>query len=282
MNLEQINTEITRLENIINENLLTITTKQNENINHNNYIIQLQAQKKQLTRDDCKTIDELNNKLDNEYQKDILNRIVTDREYSKIYLNSYVPNPDRTGKKKTLIGTVHILGTFNTKKQAREEYEIKLYENDPKSVFFCSCADHKSNSTKKNIMCKHISFLICKVAKILKPSVFQNKKLSDEDMAVMIAKLSGNDSIWKDTDITKLKITLEFFKQFDKKIDDCCPLCYNDLTDEDKPQLLACPTCKNYIHIECADIWLERNNTCTFCKSKVWEQYKNISNDIIV
>jgi hypothetical protein len=248
------------------------------------YIITEEQNKKKLAQsqlnqlNQCKTLDELCGKVDNPNQLTILNRIITDKEYSKIYLSGYDPNTDFTGKKKHLIGTVKVLGTFNEKKQCREEYEIKLFKEDPKGMFWCSCADHKFNSTKKNIVCKHICFLICKIGKFLKPDIFTNKKLSDDDLALLLAKLQSSGDIWKDQTIAKIldKITLDTFKQFLKAIDDCCPVCFNDLTDEDKPELLSCPTCKNYIHSECADIWLEQRACCALCKSDYWKYYGKV------
>jgi hypothetical protein len=229
---------------------------------------------------ECKTIPDMIKVIDNQDQVTILNRIVTDKEYSKIYLSGYEPNTDTSAKKKDIIGTVKVFGTFNQKKQTREEYEIKIFKENTKGMFWCSCADHKFNSAKKNIVCKHICFIICKIAKVLKPEVFQNKKLSDEDLALLLAKLSSNEGIWQDQDIAKIfkKITLETFKQFIKAIEDCCPVCFNDLTEADKPNLLACPSCKNYIHAECADIWMEQKNTCVLCKSKFWENYPKVKN----
>ena len=241
---------------------------------------QLEDEKKKFAdKDEYKTIEELCDKLPNSYQQDILKRIITDREYSKIYLSGYEENTNRTGKNKNLVGTVNVLGTFNTKKQMREEYEIKLYSGDPKAMFWCSCADHKFNSAKKNIMCKHISFLICKVAKILKVSVFENKRMNDEDFQLLLLKFNN---VWTDTTITKTsgKITMESFKNFTKTIDDCCPICFNDFEDtpHEKELLLSCPVCKNYIHTECADIWLEQKETCAMCRSDIWEKYKVIKN----
>ena len=234
----------------------------------------------QASKGTCKSIDELCGKVDNPNQVTILHRIVTDKEYSKIYLSGYEPNTDVKGKKADLIGTVKVLGTYNEKKQCREEYDIKLYKSDPKGMFWCSCADHKFNSTKKNIVCKHICFLICKIAKVLKPEVFENKKFSDQDLATLLAKLTakGDGDIWSDKTVAKIlgKITLETFKQFVKAIEDCCPVCFNDLEDADKPNLLACPTCKNYIHGECADIWLEQKQTCAMCKSDFWKHYNKV------
>ena len=234
----------------------------------------------QAAKGNCKSIDELCGKVANPNQVTILHRIITDKEYSKIYLSGYEPNTDTKGKKADLIGTVKVLGTYNEKKQCREEYDIKLYKSDPKGMFWCSCADHKFNSTKKNIVCKHICFLICKIAKVLKPEVFENKKFSDQDLATLLAKLTakGDGDIWSDKTVAKIlgKITLETFKQFVKAIEDCCPVCFNDLEEVDKPNLLACPTCKNYIHEECADIWLEQKQSCAMCKSDFWKHYEKV------
>ena len=271
--LEQHLTNLNNLEIII----------QNTKENINQFIQKIGIKKNELienakTSHQCKNIDELCNKVSNPNQVAILNRIITDKEYSKIYLNGYEPNTDILGKKKDLIGTVKVLGTFNEKKNCREEYEIRLFKNNVKGMFWCSCADHKFNSTKKNIICKHICFLICKIAKVLKPKVFEEKKLSEQDLANLLAKLTASGDIWKDETIVKIcgKITLETFTQFIKAIDDCCPVCYNDLEEANKPELLSCPTCKNYIHTECANIWLEQKQSCVWCKSEIWKNYNKV------
>ncbi len=270
-NIGNISIMIEEFEDKVSDLLFEVRGKRAKLIDERN-------KKEKLANPVCKTISELCEKVDNPNQVTILERIVTDMEYSKIYLSGYEPNTETTGKKKLLIGTVKVLGTFNEKKQCREEYDIKIYKEDPKGMFWCSCADHKFNSTKKNIVCKHICFLICKIAKFLKPEIFATKKLSDEDLATLLAKLTATGEVWKDQTIAKIldKINLDTFKQFLKAIDDCCPVCFNDLTDNDKPQLLACPTCKNYIHSECADIWLEQKESCAMCKSDFWKYYGKV------
>ncbi len=255
-----------------------INTQKNKLIKEKKLAEEAEKAKNKKNLTSFKNIDELCEHVQNPFQVDILNRISSDLEYSKIYLSGYEPNTETTGKKKFLIGTVKVLGTYNYKKSCREEYDIKLYKEDPKGMFWCSCADHKFNSTKKNIVCKHICFLICKIGKFLKPEIFSAKKLSDEDLALLLAKLTSTGDVWKDQTIAKIldKITLDTFKQFIKAIDDCCPVCFNDLSDNDKPQLLACPTCKNYIHSECADIWLEQKESCAMCKSDFWKYYGKV------
>ena len=150
--------------------------------------------------------------------------------------------------------------------------------NDETSkMFTCSCPDFKFNSKNKNIVCKHICFLICKVAKILKPYFYETKILNDDDFNALITKLTS-ENIWTDSAITKNieKITMELFTQFTKPIADSCPICFNDLTENDKHIILSCPCCKNYVHTECIEVWMEKKMECVFCRSDCWDKYVSI------
>lgn len=137
----------------------------------------------------------------------------------------------------------------------------------------CSCADHKFNSTKKNIVCKHICFLVCKVAKVLQPYFFETKKLSQEHTNLLISKLDKTSNIWKDYDLAKITEKPDF-KNFCKGFFDDCPICFNELGDEDDvDKLVACPVCHLCLHKECIEVWLEQNKACILCKSDVWKKY---------
>lgn len=233
----------------------------------------------------CKNIKDLYNLMitDAKYhnQSQIFSKILNDSEYAKIYLSSYAENTDK--KKKDVLGTITVLGTFNFKKNQREEYEIKVYKNSDKGTFWCNCPDHKFNSTKKGTVCKHITFIVCKVYKYLKLSFFDNKTLPDDDVDKLIEKLKS-DSLWKDKAIAKKqkKITLESFKEFTKELEeeDLCPVCYDELYEADKAELLTCPQCCNYVHNECMEVWLERRDTCVYCKDDIWKNYKTLKNAI--
>lgn len=229
----------------------------------------------------CKNIKELYNLMSKEAQyhnqSQIFSKILNDSEYAKIYLSSYEDNVDK--KKKDVIGSIKVLGTFNFSKNQREEYEIKVYKDSNKGSFWCNCPDHKFNSTKKGTVCKHITFIVCKVHKYLKLSFFDNKKLPEEELTKLIEKLKS-DSIWKDKGIAKKykKITLELFKEQNKEIDeeDVCPICYDNLEEADKTHLLSCPQCSNYAHDECMEVWLENRDTCVYCKDDIWKNYKTL------
>lgn len=245
-----------------------------------NEIKKVQQQIKELedkakVNQSIKTIQQLLPHIQNEYQYQILTKIISDVEYSKIYLSDYEPNTDV--KKKDVIGTIKILGTYNEKKKLREEYEVKIYKDSPKGTFWCNCADHKFNSSKKGTSCKHICFLVCKVMKIFDLNFFATKKLNQLQIDALIQKLTS-DSLWKDSSLAKEfeKITLETFKNYMKQLEDCCPICFNDLEEHEKPTLLACPTCHNYTHKECMEVWLEKQQRCVLCKSDIWGNYSKV------
>lgn len=219
-----------------------------------------------------KSIYELACVIKNTYQQNILDRLTTNNDYSKIYLSDYKSIDDDK-----MHGSVIVLGTFNHKKNCREAYKVNIYKTG--LTFYCNCPDHKFNSASKNSVCKHICFLVCKILKVLNPYFFETKTLKEEHLIALLAKLSS-DNIWKDNELIKIPktITLNTFKTFTKTVDDCCPICFNDITDDDKELLNNCPTCCNYVHTECIEIWLERQQNCVFCLSDVWKHYKTVKN----
>ena len=125
------------------------------------------------------------------FQINILKRITTTSDYSKIYLFDYEQTTEikKSGKDKDLFGTVTVLGTFNNKKNLREQYKIKIFkyclddgsDNIKCKMFSCSCVDFKINCKCRDNVCKHICFLVCKVANILKPYFFEYNKLTTSD-----------------------------------------------------------------------------------------------------
>ena len=222
------------------------------------------------------SIDTLIPLLNNEHQVSILNRIKTDSDYAKVYLQNFEPNLDP--KKKTLKGTIKILGNYNRSKGVREGYEVKVFDKDPKGSFWCTCADHKFNSSKKNIVCKHICFIVCKVLKILQPYYFETKTLTPEHLEQLLNKFNVDSDMWKDKKIarTSNKITMQDFKNFPKPIVDTCSFCYDEMTDADIPISCACPLCKHCFHEECMGVWLETQSKCSFCSNEFWKYYKRI------
>lgn len=222
-------------------------------------------------------ITELNNKLTNIDQQSIINRITTDSDYAKVYLQNFEPNTDF--KKPELKGTIKILGNYNKSKGKREAYEVKVFDSVTKGTFWCSCADHKFNSAKKNIVCKHICFIVCKVLKILQTYYFDTKKLTSEHLSQLLGKFDVNSEIWNDAKLVRKssKITIQDFKNFPEHVNDTCTFCYDDMSDLDKPVSVSCPLCKHCFHEECMGIWLESQSKCSYCSNNFWQYYKRIA-----
>ena len=221
----------------------------------------------------CNTLNELYFSLQNVHQQDIFTKILTDSEYAKIYLASYNTSEENYD----MLGTITVLGTYNQKKDKREEYEIRIYNNSPKGTFWCSCLDHKFNSSKKGTVCKHICFIVCKILKLLDPNFFETKKLTKEQLDSLIEKLSSKDLAQIDKSLVNkiIKITLETFKNFVKPSDegDSCPICFDDINEKTK---VACPMCHNYIHSDCMNVCLEKRDTCLFCLDPIWAKFKTL------
>lgn len=221
---------------------------------------------------------ELNNHIDNPNQRAIINRISTDADYAKVYLQNFIPNTDP--KKKELKGTIKILGNYNKQKKSREAYDVKIFDSYDKHTFWCSCADHKFNSTKKNIVCKHICFIVCKVLKILQIYFFETKQLTSKHLEQLLGKFDINSEMWSNVELVRKsnKITIQDFKNFPNHIQDICTFCYDDMTDIDIEISVICPICKHCFHEECMDIWLESQSKCSYCLNVFWKYYKRIKN----
>lgn len=233
-----------------------------------------------LLKEGCKTLHELYYQIPNYDQRLIFDKILKDTEYAKIYLSRYDPN--NTNKNPDLLGTISVLGTFNIKKQERESYDIKIYRQSEKGTFWCSCPDHKFNSSKKGTVCKHICFVVCKILRYLNRGFFDTKKLPDSEIDKLINKLTTNIGEIDKSLIKQItKVTLDTFKNFVKELDpdDSCPICFDNYETKDK---VACPSCHNYIHSECIEVILENRDNCLWCLDSVWSKYKTIKKNNII
>lgn len=223
-------------------------------------------------------LSELNKNIDNIHQNKIIERIVSDREYAKVYLQGFDLNTD---KKKKVIGHIRIYGTFNFQKKKRENYKITVSDEENKPTFWCSCAEHKFNSKKNNTVCKHICFIVCKVLKILQLYFFDNKKLSKEHLNLLLEKFNKTSEFWNNDEYVKKikKFTINNYKIFRNNINESCVFCYDDIDDNvDKNLIVSCPNCKNCFHTECKQIWLEERNTCFLCNNDCWKYYNRLCN----
>lgn len=281
MNLEELNKTgecITKFRDVATQSIQYLMDTTDKMIALTNEITKEIELKKDKHRKNYTNLQDLILNIKNFEQIKRLHKILPDnQDYAKVYLQGYTKNTDV--KKENLLGTIKILGQYNFQKKERESYNIKLFQNENHS-FWCSCIDHKLNSAKKNTVCKHISFIVCKVMKILEPEFFESKKITDKQMEMLISKFSDKSELWKNKDLVRdiQEITINYFKDFKGPIDDVCTFCYDDMSDKDKDTSVYCPTCNHCYHTECMNIWLENYERCSVCSSEVWKHYITIKN----
>ena len=280
VSLDQLNKSVTMIKDIYQKRINELE----EELKELEKELAEEKEKERVKRENegCKTLQELYNQLTNMYQFDVFQKIMYDTEDNKIYLSNYVPNTDP--KKVDLVGTINVFGTFNKKKQERESYSIKIYDNSSlKETFWCSCMYHKFQSGKYNTVCKHICFVVCKILKYLNRGFFETRKLSNELRTKLVNKLSSNNLIEIDKSLIKefKKVSLDLFKQFTKQLDpdDSCPICFDSFDVKTK---VACPSCHNYIHSECVEVILETRNNCLWCMDDVWSKFRKLVKEEVV
>lgn len=231
----------------------------------------------------ARTLAELVRLVENPYQQDAIDRVLyASKESARIYLQGYAKNEARRGKTANLEGIFTLLGTMRN--GVREEYQVRFYAHgsNAKGSFWCSCPGHKFNAAKRNMVCKHIVFVVCRVAKILDPAFFATKHLTAEQHAHMLAVAENTDGLLQDLTIAAPTegVTHAAFRARVRAIgeDDACPICYEELLPPEgaapTAELLSCPACKNYVHDECMRVWLERKDTCVMCRSDVWRAFR--------
>jgi hypothetical protein len=219
--------------------------------------------------------------VDNEAQKQALGKLLLRNEANQIYLASYEANAVTRGRGSDIEGTFTVLGTIRN--GSRDSYTVKWYRWTPTGhAFWCNCPDHKFNSARKNMVCKHICFLVTKVGRILDPIFFQNHRFSEEQQTTF-RQVVGNAAIFADglAALPTIASTASVhvgssrearrtqFMEMRRPVvaEDSCPICYDEMGNG---ACLNCPTCSNNVHRECMEVWLERNKTCVFCRSDVW------------
>jgi hypothetical protein len=203
--------------------------------------------------------------INNYKQADILLKMFCG--YSgKMYLVNYVEKEDGTP-------LIEILGARSSK--GREKYQVSMQPfGFGCGILKCNCKDFTFRCQKEDIVCKHISFLVCKVAKIYDYKYFDSKVLAKHQVQLFKNALVSS-AIWANRDLSIKHINSEFTGTKKLEEDDCCPICY--MYFNDVSSCLSCPDCKGYVHKDCMDVWLETSKTCVYCRSFQWRDYvKNI------
>lgn len=202
----------------------------------------------------------------NNYQSNIIINLF--RRSSKLYLVDHRENEFQI--------EIDILGS--KKKSKREQY-ITIFDKN-NSNFTCNCMNFICRSKQHNSVCKHITFIVCKVLGIYDYKFFETKKLNKQYQKKLLKTI--NSSIWYDNNISIKYINYEFKQNVVRQlnINDKCPICcdyFNNIEIEcdttNSKEIISCPECFNFIHKDCMDIWIKISNNCVYCRSYKWENY---------
>ena len=205
----------------------------------------------------------------NEDQVTILEKLRSEDPKDAIYYVGF-EKLEITKKKKAYCQFI-MKGALRKKKGElkREEHKITLHEHQEKGSFWCTCASHKFHAVKRGIVCKHICFLVLKLANIWDAGFFKSKQLTHEQFKQVCGVAEHTYQGIINVITNNVAFTTNKKKELDPE--DRCPICYDDL-GKTKPAL-SCPTCFNYVHQDCIEVWLECHKVCVFCRSKTWSKY---------
>lgn len=215
--------------------------------------------------DDSNSITKLIDTVKSDYQSNIILNLFTDIS-NKMYLVDH--------REDVYNIEVDVLGSKKTK-NSREMYTIVF--NKSSNNFTCNCKDFTFRSKSHGIVCKHITFIVCKVLLVLDPVFFDTKNLSDYDEKKML-NIIGNSKIWYNNNISIKHINSEFKSNKKRVLDinEQCPICCDCFSNK---ETVSCPECFNYVHKDCIDIWMTKSNKCIYCRNSVWSNYiKDIDN----
>lgn len=215
---------------------------------------------------------------DNDHQNEIIHSVFNESENSKMYLMDYNIYEDECKECEML--EIKILGCLNRKggQNYRKEYNIKLTTLVEEnfcvgSTLSCNCRDFLYRSKQNDTVCKHITFILCKIAGIFDEEYFRTKILAPFHTDY-IFNMMKNKYLWRNSNLS-IKHLNDYFKcneiKGQREDEDTCYICYDNLTKEKGN--LSCPECFNIVHEECMKKWLSINKSCVFCRSDEWINY---------
>jgi hypothetical protein len=169
----------------------------------------------------------------------------------------------------------------------RSVYTLTL---DGDGFLRCDCPDFEGHAKRYRCLCKHLCFLIVRVAKIhADHRTFVERRLRGESLAAVASKLrilalgfASVDPELVDRDLSsryaaavaREKRTGDEFASVvvdeDTAEFEDCPICYDSLARGERRR---CPDCKKDIHGICIERWLERRRTCPLCRSQAWSRF---------
>jgi hypothetical protein len=196
--------------------------------------------------------------VENCYQSLVLLRLFSN--HSDLYLSDYSKGQEE--------GEINIGVLGSKRRNTRSRYTVKLIDKS----FTCNCSDFTYRASKLGIVCKHVCFLMFRVARIFSMSFIDTKRLSDREYREFVDTMNNN-ILWKTSELSVKALNTKF-RDLTKDMEDCsCPICFDAINDSNS---VACPDCKNHIHENCMMVWLESFSTCVYCRSTSWREYVSL------
>ncbi len=240
-------------------------------------------------------MNDLIHQLVNVKQIEILERVKRRSLDDQMYFVDFEKNSRVDNVKyKALMGTFTILGTLN-KQGVRSEYKVDLFNPEiygaDKKIFNCDCPAHRFKSSQDNTVCKHISFIMCRVLGYATVDFFKTFTLNKDEVTMIMDKMSAQrEAIMMNVEVNRMKdscnaidnsiiirrkiLNKDSYLNSTRAIsEEDCLICF-DVIEQDINRV-NCPDCKKHIHKECMEIWLSRNNNCVHCRSDKWKHYKD-------
>lgn len=143
-----------------------------------------------------------------------------------------------------------------------------------KEEILCTCPDF----TGRGRICKHLYFIIGRIGQCENMLYDLESAIEDGNRGSILTNdeyelLHTNLLLRLSQRINQSTNNNDFVEE--SLTDDCC-ICYEPLNIG--PVLQCMNTCKNYIHKDCINMWLNNNTTCPLCRSE-WANNKDENND---
>lgn len=132
-----------------------------------------------------------------------------------------------------------------------------------KGRFGCNCSDFRFRCAKSGVNCKHVIYALTRILRL--PLDFAPNNLV-ADWARLEAALANIRINYDSQAFVDPKLVVAADKVFGA--DDVCPICYLEITDDERPHLVGCTLCKGVVHVGCMMAWLKNaaNKACVYCR----------------
>jgi hypothetical protein len=175
--------------------------------------------------------------------------------------------------------------------QTRNVYTVSSSSSRRGHGVDCDCPDMRTHCKKLGCVCKHICFVINRVA-----GLDVEKGLGADVHAALFDLASrynfrdhGGENVGRlrEAYLAIKKNGEAFAPTEDARECDDCPVCYDQIQrhsstrDKEEAKVAMCPECHNLVHEACMRKWLEFNGrtSCVYCRSEVWSALTNNKNN---